>query len=155
MFSERYLFSQHWNQLRDLSHAPKYVELSQQNPITGYVSGPFPCVALWKQMSFIQLNSNRRSNANVPKTTKKMQAFKQLNDTAAQTKKSMHRYTPLPHCPSHPKPLDQQIGNYTGRFITNTGITKIYYRKTVGHVFTKPVQIEGTQTSPPVSCFSS
>ena len=22
--------------------------------------------------------------------------------------------------------------------------TKIYYRKTVGHVFTKPVQIEGT-----------
>jgi hypothetical protein len=25
-----------------------------------------------------------------------------------------------------------------------TGITKIYDRKTVGHVFTKPVQIEGT-----------
>jgi hypothetical protein len=25
-----------------------------------------------------------------------------------------------------------------------SGITKIYYRKTVGHVFTKPVQIEGT-----------
>ena len=25
-----------------------------------------------------------------------------------------------------------------------TVITKIYYRKTVGHVFTKPVQIEGT-----------
>ena len=24
-----------------------------------------------------------------------------------------------------------------------SGITKIYYRKTVGHVFTKPVQIEG------------
>jgi len=24
------------------------------------------------------------------------------------------------------------------------GITKIYYRKTVGHIFTKPVQIEGT-----------
>jgi len=24
------------------------------------------------------------------------------------------------------------------------GITKNYYRKTVGHVFTKPVQIEGT-----------
>jgi len=23
-------------------------------------------------------------------------------------------------------------------------ITKIYYRKTLGHVFTKPVQIEGT-----------
>jgi hypothetical protein len=32
----------------------------------------------------------------------------------------------------------------TGRFITYSGITKIYYRKTVGHVFTKPVQIEGT-----------
>jgi len=26
-----------------------------------------------------------------------------------------------------------------------SGITKIYYWKTVGHVFTKPVQIEGTQ----------
>jgi hypothetical protein len=26
----------------------------------------------------------------------------------------------------------------------DSGITKIYYRKTVGHVFTKPVQIEGT-----------
>jgi len=25
-----------------------------------------------------------------------------------------------------------------------SGITKIYYRKTVGHVFTKPVQTEGT-----------
>jgi len=25
-----------------------------------------------------------------------------------------------------------------------SGITKLYYRKTVGHVFTKPVQIEGT-----------
>jgi hypothetical protein len=35
-------------------------------------------------------------------------------------------------------------------------ITKIYYRKTVGHLFTKPVQIEGTQKFfPPVSCFSS
>ena len=32
---------------------------------------------------------------------------------------------------------------YTGRFIMYSGITKIYYRKTVGHVFTKPVQIEG------------
>jgi len=31
----------------------------------------------------------------------------------------------------------------TGRFIMYSGITKIYYRKTVGHVFTKPVQIEG------------
>jgi hypothetical protein len=32
----------------------------------------------------------------------------------------------------------------TGRFIMYSGITKIYYRKTVGHVFMKPVQIEGT-----------
>jgi hypothetical protein len=29
------------------------------------------------------------------------------------------------------------------------GITKIYYRKTEGHVFTKPVQIEGTTQNPP------
>jgi len=29
-------------------------------------------------------------------------------------------------------------------FIIYSGITKIYYRKTVGHLFTKPVQIEGT-----------
>ena len=32
----------------------------------------------------------------------------------------------------------------TGCFIMYSGITKICYRKTVGHVFTKPVQIEGT-----------
>jgi len=32
---------------------------------------------------------------------------------------------------------------YTGRFIMYFGITKNYYRKTIGHVFTKPVQIEG------------
>ena len=32
----------------------------------------------------------------------------------------------------------------TGRFVMYSGITKIYYRKTVGHVFMKPVQIEGT-----------
>ena len=38
-----------------------------------------------------------------------------------------------------------------------SGITKIYYRKTVGHVFTKPVQIEGTTQKIyfPASCFSS
>jgi len=29
------------------------------------------------------------------------------------------------------------------------GITKIYYRKTVGQVFTKPLQIEGTQKNFP------
>jgi len=33
---------------------------------------------------------------------------------------------------------------FTGRFIMYSKITKIYYRKAVGHVFTKPVQIEGT-----------
>jgi len=51
----------------------------------------------------------------------------------------------------------QQIHNNinTGRFITYSGITKNYYRKTAGHVFTKPVQIEGTHFFPPVSCLSS
>jgi hypothetical protein len=33
---------------------------------------------------------------------------------------------------------------YTRPFIMYSVITKIYYKKTVGHVFTKPVQIEGT-----------
>jgi hypothetical protein len=33
---------------------------------------------------------------------------------------------------------------YTGRLIMYSGVTKNYYKKTVGHVFTKPVQIEGT-----------
>jgi hypothetical protein len=37
-----------------------------------------------------------------------------------------------------------------------SGITKIYYPKTIGHVFMKPVQIEGTtETFFPESCFSS
>jgi len=31
---------------------------------------------------------------------------------------------------------------YTGRFIMYSGFTKIYYSKTAGHVFTKPVQTE-------------
>jgi hypothetical protein len=37
------------------------------------------------------------------------------------------------------------------------GITKIYYRETAVHVFTKPVQIEGTTGKIvfSVSCFSS
>jgi hypothetical protein len=45
----------------------------------------------------------------------------------------------------------------TGRFIMYSGITTIYYRKTVGHVFMKPVQIEGTTQKFffSVSCFSS
>ena len=33
---------------------------------------------------------------------------------------------------------------YTGPFILYCGITIIYCRKTAGHIFTKPVQIEGT-----------
>jgi hypothetical protein len=40
-----------------------------------------------------------------------------------------------------------------------SGITKIYYRKTVGHVFTKSIQIEGTTQNssppPPGKLFSS
>jgi hypothetical protein len=44
--------------------------------------------------------------------------------------------------------------HYTGRFIIYSWITKIYYRKTVGHVFTKQVQIEGTTLLFSVSCFS-
>jgi hypothetical protein len=51
------------------------------------------------------------------------------------------------------------VGYYTGRFIVYPGIKNIYYRKTIGHVFTKPVQIEGTTEfplpPPPVRCFSS
>jgi hypothetical protein len=31
---------------------------------------------------------------------------------------------------------------YTERFIMCSGITNVYYRKPVGHAFTKPVQIE-------------
>jgi hypothetical protein len=38
-----------------------------------------------------------------------------------------------------------------------SGVIKIYYGKTVGHVFTKPGQIEGTNQTffPPVNCISS
>ena len=37
------------------------------------------------------------------------------------------------------------VDTYSTRcFIMYSGITKIYYRKPVGHVFTKPVQVEGT-----------
>ena len=42
-------------------------------------------------------------------------------------------------------------GKITWPFKLWSGNTKIYYRKTVGHVFTKPVQIEGTTQK----CFSS
>jgi hypothetical protein len=35
-----------------------------------------------------------------------------------------------------------------------SGVTKINYRKTLGHVFTKPVQIEGTtEFFPPSTLF--
>jgi hypothetical protein len=34
-----------------------------------------------------------------------------------------------------------------------SGITNIYYRKTQGHVFTKPVQIEGTKKIFPSKLF--
>jgi len=44
---------------------------------------------------------------------------------------------------------------YTGRFIMYSGITKEYYRKTVGHVFTKPVQKEELKKFFPLRCFSS
>jgi len=45
----------------------------------------------------------------------------------------------------------------SGHFIMYSRITKIYYRKTVGPVFTKPVQIEGKTQKFffLVSCFSS
>ena len=42
------------------------------------------------------------------------------------------------------KKLSNKKTANTGCFIMYSGITKIYYRKTAGHVFTKPVQIEGT-----------
>ena len=52
---------------------------------------------------------------------------------------------------------NHRVLEYTGHFIMYSGITKIYYRKTVGYVFTKPVQIERTTQFffSPVSCFSS
>jgi len=40
---------------------------------------------------------------------------------------------------------------YTGRFIKCSGITKNYYRRTVGYVFTTPEQIEETTQFPPPS----
>jgi len=53
-------------------------------------------------------------------------------------------------------PIGIYIYIYTGRFIMYSRITKIYYRKTVGHIFTKSVQIEGTtQIFFTVSCFLS
>jgi len=51
-------------------------------------------------------------------------------------------------CKKKPLKKDQDVieeaGLSTEHFITHSGITKIYYRKTVGHVFMKPVQIEET-----------
>ena len=52
--------------------------------------------------------------------------------------------------------LNQMLYNQsTGRFIMYSGITKIYCRKTAGHVFTKPVQIERTTQFFSVSFFFS
>jgi hypothetical protein len=43
---------------------------------------------------------------------------------------------------------------YTGHFIMYSRITKIYYKKTAGHIFTKPVQKEEiTQTFFPSKLF--
>ena len=44
---------------------------------------------------------------------------------------------------------------YAGCFIMYSEITKLYYRKTIGHVFTNHVQVEGTTQKmfSPVSCF--
>jgi len=64
MFSERYLLNRHWNQLRGWCHAHKPLELSGQNPITGYASRPFSCVVLRRQRYFTL------SNFNMPKTKK-------------------------------------------------------------------------------------
>jgi len=47
----------------------------------------------------------------------------------------------------------QRVKSYTGLFIMYSGIAKMYYRKTVEHVFTKPVQIEGTTQIPPRKMF--
>jgi len=51
-------------------------------------------------------------------------------------------YTPLPS--SIRVISSKKEGRHTGRFVMYSGATNIYYRKTVGHLFTKPVQIEGT-----------
>ena len=45
--------------------------------------------------------------------------------------------------PSTPSSPNQSLAS-TRHFIMYPGITKIYYRKTAGHVFTKPVQTEET-----------
>jgi hypothetical protein len=47
-------------------------------------------------------------------------------------------------CTGEFREMLHELKYYTGRFIMYSGITKIYYRKTVGQVFTKTVQIEGT-----------
>ena len=37
----------------------------------------------------------------------------------------------------------ENLLKYKGCFIMYCGITKLYCRKTVGHIFTKPVHLEG------------
>jgi hypothetical protein len=77
--------------------------------------------------------------------------MKNSNDTIG------NRYRDLPVCIAVPQPTaPPRAPDYTGRFIMYSGIKKNYDRKTVGHVFTKPVQIEGTtQKFYPESCLSS
>ena len=45
-------------------------------------------------------------------------------------------------CNKHTQSNVDTNNNHTGRFIICSGITKNYCRKTVGHVFTKPVKTE-------------
>jgi hypothetical protein len=51
---------------------------------------------------------------------------------------SLSSFAPTLHTHIHLPPA------YTGCFIMYSGITKIYDRKTIGHMFKKPVQIEWT-----------
>jgi hypothetical protein len=41
-------------------------------------------------------------------------------------------------------PMEILTLQYRGHFIMYSGITKNYYRKTIGQIFTKPVQTEET-----------
>jgi hypothetical protein len=50
--------------------------------------------------------------------------------------------------------VDMSGNKYTGHFLMYSRITKIYYRKTVGNVFTKPVhRTNNPKIFFPVSCF--
>jgi hypothetical protein len=59
--------------------------------------------------------------------------------------KFMHTGVFLSSSQSKRKPQSSKMTpESTGRFIMYSRITKIYYTKAIGHVFTKPVQIEET-----------